>query len=184
VAASHTVQREVRAALESLTGVGLAEDQCGIDGCSIPTFAVPLTALAHAFARFGTGHGVGPERAKAAARIRKAVASAPFMVAGTRRFDTEVMEALRERAFTKTGAEGVFCATLPELGLGIALKIDDGATRAAEVVMAALIARFLTLDEKEAAAVQPRLTPVLRNWNRIEVGALRPAGPLSAAAAV
>src|SRR6185436_1012209 len=49
VGPSHPVQREVRAALESLTGVGLSEDQCGIDGCAIPTFAVPLTALAHAF---------------------------------------------------------------------------------------------------------------------------------------
>ena len=59
VAAGHPVQREVRAALESLTGVGVSEDQCGIDGCSIPTWAVPLAALAHAFARFGTGHGLG-----------------------------------------------------------------------------------------------------------------------------
>ena len=183
VDAKHPVQQAVRAAMSEITGAAHDVAIAGTDGCSIPTYAVPLKALALGFARFGTGHGVGPERAKAAARIRKAVASAPFMVAGTRRFDTGIMEALRERAFTKTGAEGVFCATLPELGLGIALKIDDGATRAAEVVMAALIARFLTLDEKEAAAVQPRLTPVLRNWNRIEVGALRPAGLLSAAAA-
>src|SRR5262245_24886869 len=60
----HGVQREVRAALESLTGVALSEDRCGIDGCSIPTFAIPLQALAHGFARFGTGRGLAPERAK------------------------------------------------------------------------------------------------------------------------
>ena len=82
-----------------------------------------------------------PERAKAAARLRKAVAAEPFFVAGTDRFDTVVMEALRERAFIKTGAEGVYCAALPEVGLGIALKIEDGAGRAAETAMAALLAR-------------------------------------------
>src|SRR5690348_8117072 len=78
VTAEHFVQREVRGALESLTGVGLSEDQCGIDGCSIPTYAVPLTVLAHAFARFGTGRGLGAERAKAAARIRAACATEPY----------------------------------------------------------------------------------------------------------
>jgi L-asparaginase II len=179
----HPVQQAVRAAMSEITGAPHDVAIAGTDGCSIPTYAVPLEALALGFARFGTGQGVGPERAKAASRIRKAVASAPFMVAGTKRFDTGIMEALRERAFTKTGAEGVFCATFPELGLGLALKIDDGASRASEVVMAALIARFLELDAAEAAAVQPRLTPVLRNWNGIEVGALRPAGPLSNGAA-
>src|ERR1043166_5535413 len=132
VAASHTVQREVRAALESLTGVGLAEDQCGIDGCSIPTFAVPLAALAHAFARFGTGRGLGEQRAKAAARLRAACAAQPYFVAGTGRFCTEIMTLFGPRVLVKTGAEGVFCGALPEQGLGIALKCEDGATRAAE----------------------------------------------------
>ncbi len=64
------------------------------------------------------------------------------MVAGTGRFDTTAMEALGARAFTKTGAEAVFCGALPELGLGIALKIDDGGTRASEAVMATLLTRF------------------------------------------
>src|SRR5690242_342003 len=58
VAAEHAVQREVRAAIESLTGVGLGPDACGTDGCSIPTWAVPLDRLAHAFAKFGSGRGL------------------------------------------------------------------------------------------------------------------------------
>src|SRR5260370_32556576 len=69
VAANHLVQREVRAALEDLTGTALAEHRCGVDGCAIPSWAVPLTALAYAFARYGTGRGLAPERAKAAARL-------------------------------------------------------------------------------------------------------------------
>ena len=73
------------------------------------------------------------------------------MVAGTGRFDTEVMTLLGARAFTKTGAEGVFCAALPELGLGLAVKADDGATRAAQVMIAALIAKFLPMSDAERA---------------------------------
>ena len=128
VKAEHFVQREVRGALEGLTGAGLSADQCGIDGCSIPTWAVPLTALAHAFAKFGTGQGLGPERAKAAARIRAACAAQPYFVAGTGRFCTEIMKLFGARVLAKTGAEGVFCGALPEQGIGIALKCDDGAT--------------------------------------------------------
>lgn len=174
----HRVQREVRAAMEALTGAPHGEDVRGTDGCSIPTYAVPLSALALGFARFGTGTGLGPERQKAARRIRTAVAAHPFMVAGTGRFDTALMQALRERAFVKVGAEGVYCAALPELGLGVALKCDDGAGRAAEVVMAALVARFLPLSEAEAAAVDRLARPELKNWNGRLVGGLRPAAAL------
>ena len=174
VGVRHPVQREVRAALESLTGVGLAEDECGIDGCSIPTWAIPLSALAHAFARFGTGRGLAPERAKSAARLRAACAAQPFFVAGTGRFCTEIMKRFGARVLVKTGAEGVFCGALPEQGLGIALKCEDGGTRAAEVTMAAMIARFLPLTGDERAGLQRFVRPVLRNWNGIEVGGLRP----------
>ena len=73
----------------------------------------------------------------------------------------------------KTGAEGVFCGALPELGLGIAIKCDDGAGRAAEAIMATLIARFLPLDDQERAALVHFTRPTLRNWNGIEVGVLR-----------
>jgi len=178
VAAEHVVQREVRAAVEDLTGVGLSADVCGIDGCSIPTWAVPLTALAHAFARFGTGRDLAPERAKAAARLRAACAAQPYYVAGTGRFCTEIMKRFGARVLVKTGAEGVFCGALPEQGIGVALKCDDGATRAAEVAMAAMIARFLPLTEDERGALERFVLPTLRNWNGIEVGGLRPTSEL------
>ena len=110
-----------------------SQDVCAIDGCSVPTWAMPLSALARAFARFGSGAGLAPERAKAAARLRAACAAHPWHVAGTGRFCTEIMQRFGARVFVKTGAEGVFCAALPEQGLGIAVKCDDGAGRAAEV---------------------------------------------------
>ena len=179
VGARHAVQREVKAAIDSLTGIGVSEDACGIDGCSIPTWAVPLAALAHAFARFGSGQGLAPERAKAAARLRAAVAAQPYYVAGTGRFCSEIMRVLGVRALVKTGAEGVYCAALPVEGLGIALKCDDGGTRAAEVTMAAAIARFLPLPDEERAVLDRFVRPTLRNWNGVEVGGLRPVAPLA-----
>lgn len=178
VGAGHPLQREVTAALETAFGVVLGEDVRGVDGCSIPTYAVPLNVLAGGFARFGVGLGFQPVRAKAARRIRVACAAEPFMIAGTGRFDTKITEALRERAFIKMGAEGVFCAALPEQGLGVALKIDDGGGRAAEIVMAAVLKAFLTLNETETAAVDAALRPEMSNWNKIRVGGLRPAQAL------
>jgi L-asparaginase II len=172
----HPVMREVTASLESTTGYRLADAARGVDGCSIPTYAVPLRHLAHAFAKVATGVGLSAGQAVAARRLRRAVAAAPFMVAGSGRFDTRVMQALGERVFCKVGAEGVHCAALPELGLGVAIKMDDGNNaRAVEVVMAAVIRRLLPLEGEAAALLQSLADVPLRNWNGIEVGRLQAA---------
>ena len=169
----HPVMREISAALESATGTRLAEAPRATDGCSIPTFAIPLRALALGFARFGTGTGLRDDRARAAARLRRAVAAQPFMVAGSGRLDTVLMSHFGERVFCKVGAEGVYCAALPELGLGLALKMDDGNTaRAAEVAVVALIASLLPLSQADAAVVAPLKDLTLRNWNGRVVGRL------------
>lgn len=175
----HPTMRTVTAALADMTGTPLDAANRAVDGCAIPTFAIPLRALALAFARFAAPRGLAPARAAAVLRIRRAVAAHPHMVAGSRRFDTRLMTALGARAFTKTGAEGVFCAALPEPGLGVAVKCNDGAGRAAEVITAALIARFLATDGEQAATLDALARPVLRNWNGAEIGTLRPAEPLA-----
>jgi len=168
----HPVQRQVRAVLEDFTGAVLGQEVCAIDGCSVPTWAVPLKNLALGFAKFGTGHGLVPERARAAARLRQACARQPWYVAGTGRFCTEVMQLLGERVFVKAGAEGVYCGAFPEQGLGIAIKCDDGAGRAAQAIMAVIIARFVPLEASEQAALAPYARSSLQNWNGIEVGAI------------
>ena len=176
---AHPVQRAVKAALEGIVGVALDDRSCAIDGCSAPTWALPLERLAHGFARFGTGRGLDPHRAEAAARIRAACAARPYLVAGTGRFCTRIMAHFGGRVLVKGGAEGVLCGALPEAGIGVAIKCDDGAARAAEVAMAALISRLLALDDADRAALAPLVRPALRNWNGIEVGALRPSGLLA-----
>jgi L-asparaginase II len=183
VRAEHPVMREVSDALQAATGWDLSSAPRGIDGCSIPTFGIPLQHLARAFARVGSGIGLSADHARAALRLRQAVAKAPFMVGGTDRFDTRVMQRLGERVFCKVGAEGVYCAALPGRGLGLALKIDDGNNaRAAEVAMAALIEAFVTLDDGDAMLLRSLSDVRLKNWNGIEVGALRASAALRSAA--
>ena len=180
----HAVMREVTAAIQASTGYDLTDTAVGTDGCSIPTYAVPLRHLAHAFARVATGVGLREGHARAARRLRQAVARAPFMVAGTGRFDTRVMQLLGERLFCKVGAEGMFCAALPSLGLGVAIKMDDGNNaRACEVVMAAVMLSLVQMNDTERDFISRLATPTLKNWNGIEVGALRPADELRVAAA-
>lgn len=173
VAAEHPVQGEVRQMLEELVGVALEPQACGTDGCSIPTYAMPIDRLALAFARFGSGKGLSAHRAKAAARLRQACAAAPQMVAGTGRYCTDVMRLFGQRVFIKTGAEGVFCGAFPDAGLGFTLKIDDGATRASEAATSQLIARFVTMSDSEQCSFAPFIKPTLRNWRGIETGGLR-----------
>jgi L-asparaginase II len=169
----HPVQQRVRATLEDLAAVELPPERCAIDGCSVPTWALPLQNLALAFAKFGSGRGLASARAAAAARLRAACVKEPWFMAGSGRFCTEIMQLLGARVLVKTGAEGVMCAALPALGLGIAIKCDDGAGRAAEVVMAAMLLRFLALDDRQRTALARFAQPKLRNWNGLDVGELR-----------
>jgi L-asparaginase II len=171
---AHPVQREVKAVLEALGGAPIPDERRAVDGCSVPTWAMPLETLAHAFARFATGRGLGPQRAAAAQRLRAACAAKPWFVAGTGRFDTEVMQHFGARVFVKVGAEGVMCGALPGLGCGVAVKCDDGQGRAAEVVMAAVIARLLPPEERDSEILARLTHPVLRNWRGTVVGGIRP----------
>jgi L-asparaginase II len=174
VQSDHPVQREVKAVLENLSGAAIPDERRAIDGCSVPTWALPLADLARAFARFATGRGLGAQRAAAAQRLRAACAAKPWFVAGSGRFCTGLMEHFGARVFVKTGAEGVFCGALPELGYGIAVKCEDGHGRAAEVAIATLIARLLPLGERDREVIAGFVRPQLRNWQGTVVGGMRP----------
>jgi L-asparaginase II len=169
----HPVQRRIAETLRQLCDIDPDAVPCGIDGCSVPTWAIPLRDLAKGFARFGCGTGLSPEQSAAARRILDAVAAHPFLVAGRGRFCTRLMQAL-PRAFVKTGAEGVFCGAIPHLGLGIALKCEDGATRAAECAMATLLAAITGWTPAEAEALRALASIPLENRRHLRVGQIRP----------
>ncbi|TIO80046.1 MAG: asparaginase, partial [Mesorhizobium sp.] len=179
VKAGHALQEMVRDAMQSVTGAGHDVDHCGTDGCSIPTYAVPLKSFALGFARMATGRGFAPERAKAAKRLLSACMAEPFLVAGTGKADLALMRAAPGRIFVKTGAEGVYCAALPEHGLGIALKCDDGASRASEVMIAAVLAKLLRSDEALAAKLAELANPPVESRIGAKVGLLRPTAALA-----
>jgi L-asparaginase II len=179
VKAGHGLQEMVREAMQALTGERHGADERATDGCSIPTYAVPLRSFALGFARMASGAGLAPERANAARRLLSACMAEPFFVAGTGRADVALMEAAPGRIFAKGGAEGVHCAAIPELGLGIALKCDDGAGRAADAMVAAILARLLHTDEAVAANLIEQANAPIESRIGAKVGALRPTAALT-----
>ena len=174
VGAEHPVQRRVRAAIADMTGQAEGDLPMGIDGCSIPTYAAPLKGFAYGFARLASGEGVAPERARAGQRLMEACMAEPWHMSGTKRACLRLMEAAPGRVFAKTGAEGVFCGAIPELGLGFSLKAEDGGTRAAEAATAATLARLWAGHDPELADRYAKLSRTsLRNWQGTEVGEVR-----------
>lgn len=169
----HPVQQEIAGVLESVTGAKHGADNYGIDGCSIPTYKIPLQNLAIAYAKFGVGEDASQLRSKAMVRLRDACLAHPEMVAGDKRVCTQLMQTLGKRAFVKVGAEGVYTMSLPELGLGVAMKSRDGGFRAVEVAVSQLACDLLKLDESDTKNMKPLTNPVLKNWNGIEVGTAR-----------
>ena len=164
----HPVQRAVKDAFEETTGE--SSPGHGIDGCSAPNFACTLTGLARAMARFAAAEATDA-RGRAMVRLREAMAAHPEMVAGEGRACTDLMRAMQGVA-VKTGAEAVYVAILPRQRLGIALKVADGGTRAAELAIAELLVRAGELDPAHPAARRLR-DAVQVNWRGIEVGVLR-----------
>lgn len=171
--ADHPVQIKVRDAISEMSDYDLSIAGAAIDGCSVPAYAIPLAGLARAFARLSQPHGTQAVRAESCRRLVSAMASNPFMVAGTGRYCTNVIETGKGRLLVKTGAEGVMAATLPELGVGVAVKIDDGARRAAEVTMAAVLLEIGGLPEESRNCLRNYTTAPLRNWRGQVVGAIR-----------
>ena len=171
----HPIQQRVLGVLESMCGLDLSGAPRGIDGCGIPVIGIPLGNMALAMARFVDPHDQPEARQGAVARIAAAMAAEPFMVAGSQHLGTRIMEATGGKALVKTGAEGLYCGALPDQGLGIALKVDDGAGRAADVLIMQLLKRLEVLDDSALEALSGDLEPLVKNRAGTETGHLRKA---------
>jgi L-asparaginase II len=172
----HPVQRRVAAAYGEMCGLDLAKAPRGTDGCSIPTFAIPLAALALGLARFANPDGQAPARQAACRRLARAMWAEPYMVAGLGRCCTAILGAAPGRIVAKTGAEGVYVAGLAGRGLGLAVKARDGAGRAAEVALLALLGHLDALDEAARTVLAPFAAPEVRNVRGLAVGRLGATG--------
>ncbi len=176
--ADHPVQKAIARAMSELCGFDLERAEKGVDGCSVPTLGFPLVALATGFARLASGQGLTGDRKAAAQRLVEACFTEPVLVAGEGRFDTLVMRELAPKVFVKGGAEGVHCAALPDLGLGIAVKMDDGVKRGTEATLAHLLAALVPGAER---VLSGHLAGDIRNWKGQKVGQIRAAATLQAA---
>jgi L-asparaginase II len=179
IAPDHPAQRRVIRAVEAMTGLDLADAPRGTDGCGIPVVAIPLAGLARAMARMADPRDVPPELAAASARLLAAMRAEPLMVSGSTGFATALLRAAGGQVCAKPGAEGVYAAVLPHLKVGIALKVEDGAGRAGEVALGAILSRLGALDRAAAASLAGRFEPLVRNVAGAVVGAIRPAAALS-----
>ena len=172
----HPVQRRILAEVERWTGVAAADLGLGVDGCTAVSVALPLRAMALAYARFGVSDH------PSAVRLRAAVAAHPVMIAGEGRLCTDLLVATGGTAFAKLGADGVYCAMLPQAGLGLALKVEDGDMRS---LTPALVALLRAIGDRVPLGFDPARLPetVLRHAELVTVntrgavtGSLRSAG--------
>ena len=171
----HPVQQRILGILEMMTAQDLGSAAVGRDGCSVPTVAVGLGGLAVAMAQMGDRRRLPDRRAAAAARICRAWAAHPDLIDGPGRTDSRLLRAFGGDILVKRGAEGVYCAAVPAAGLGVALKIADGATRAAAPALIAVLDHLGLVPAGAAAALAPLARPRLVNHRGVEVGLIAPA---------
>lgn len=163
---NHPVQRRIGREVVRWMGTNPGADAWETDGCGVPTCGVPLVNLAGAAARLAAAAGVGG----APRRIVRAMTRHPFMVAGTGRLCTRLMAETGGRVFAKVGAEAVYLAGEPDRGLGVALKVEDGARRAAEPALLWVLGRTGLLPPSVKGELEEFSEPVVRNTLGDEVG--------------
>jgi L-asparaginase II len=171
--AAHPAEREILGFCERMFGGRFTPALLGVDGCGIPVFATSLQRASHAFARFGTLRGYdGADRA-AVQTVRAAMLAHPWMVAGSEKFDTDLMVAAAGTIVAKTGAEGVHAIAIPGRGIGLVLKVVDGAMRAIPAAALAALHALAALDPAADAALQAHARTPLRNVAGRIVGEIR-----------
>ena len=134
--APHPMQQRVLTTLTQWMRINAEDVAISVDGCGLPTFAIALDAVAEGCARFSAAVAAGD---RAPSTVFNAMVAYPEYVAGTDRLDTDLMRAAGRRLFAKVGAEGYYCAGIPSMKVGVALKVEDGSKRAAEPAILAVL---------------------------------------------
>ena len=170
--ADHPVQQLMHRTVAEVCGVAPESLLIAVDGCSVPVFAMPLRAIAHGYARFAAAREGGDERSRALNRIRRAMIAFPSASGGAGRFSTQLMERAAPSVVAKGGAEGLECSGVVESGVGVAVKCEDGASRAAGPAMLAVLEHLGALPQAARAGLETMRSPLLHNAAGLEVGAI------------
>lgn len=168
----HMAQRRVEQALGEMTSVDMSLSPHGKDGCGIPAFAIPLYNIALAMARFADPSHLHYPRQKAINRLLHAVKEHPELISGSKGFDSKVIELTKGDVISKLGAGGVEVAIIPSLGFGVAVKIDDGHLKAAEVALLAILRSIGCVDSDIYEKLGPRMP--IRSHSGETVGFVQP----------
>jgi L-asparaginase II len=172
---AHPVQQLILGTVARMVGVPPKDIGVAIDGCGAPVFYVPLKNIALGYARLAAAQPGSP-----AGTLKEAILAHPRHIAGDGRLDTEVMLALPGAVFAKSGAEGGYALAATASGLGVALKIEDGASRALNPTVVAVLEQLHLLTPKARAALAPYVQPPIRNHRKEEVGRIQPVFSLPA----
>jgi L-asparaginase II len=170
--ADHPLQQLMKETIASLAGVPAGTLGVGIDGCSAATFGMPIPAMARAWARLATGAAGGDAREAALARIRSSMSRFPVAVGGDGELSTELMRATSGRWTAKGGAEGLQCLAIPERGLGVVLKVEDGNARALAPATCAVLDALGVWAAGEEAATETLRRPIVKNYAGMDAGAI------------
>lgn len=170
----HPAQQRFLDTLSDVGGTDARRLPLGVDGCTLPAAAMSVGAFATAMARFADNRVFSPARTTAIAAIHDAMRAHPEYVAGTDEPGVHIARVTQGRIIAKTGAEGFLCAFLPGAGLGVALKIADGATRARVPALLAVLSAAKLLDAAELRALAALAEPPVRDSTGAVVGQLRP----------
>ncbi len=166
-------QKEVRAALLDMTGVPAEDLYVAIDGCSAPTFRLPLRALAQGFARFASPRGLGVEREQACRTLLQAAFDHPELIAGRKqRLCTELLKVGGGELFPKIGAEAVYAVAHVGRDQALAVKMDDGAWRGVHAVVVALLRAMGWLNREQTQELASFRGEVLHNAAGLAVGSI------------
>jgi L-asparaginase II len=166
----HPVQRRVLQEVSRWTGLAADDVPTAVDGCGVVTFALSMRGLAHAFARLAAAARSGEA---APTEVVQAMVESPEFVAGTDRLCTQLMRDADGRIFAKTGAEGIYCAGIPGAELGIALKVEDGSSRASGPALVAALRALGLLSEDQMAGLVRYAEPDVTNTRGDRVGRIR-----------
>jgi L-asparaginase II len=161
--AGHPAERLILAMCERVSDDVFEGDKLAVDGCGIPVYATTLHKAAVSFARLATLRRVDDADATALARVAAAMAAEPWYVAGTGRFDTDLMRASGGRIVCKAGAEGFHCDALLDAGLGLALKVVDGSRRAAPPATIAVLDALRVLEPQAREALRAHAVVPVKN---------------------
>ncbi len=190
----HPIQKTILETVAEMVALPVDKIETGIDGCSVPNFAMPLFNAALGFARLCDPRGLSAERATACRRITSAMMANPVMIGGTGRFDTCLMETSPGRLVAKVGAEGFLSMGImpgamgaESPGIGIALKISDGDislrksnldtyNRARPAVALEVLRQMGYLSPRELEALAIEFGPIkpVVNLRKLVVGVSRP----------